>query len=238
MNEEAVCSQGSLASCRRCCARRARLTLNPVAWPGTNICTEQLGTAWGHLGIWHSWALPGDTWEPSTSGHCLGTPGHPAQPGTACRDTGGLSGLGNMACRRARGSDSDSVAVPAAVPGPLGHVGPSPARAVCLGSRLSQPRGPSPAAPLPQCFLLQFQVTMGQHPQGLPLWLRLCLGGTVKPLGWSGCCLLLSLVLNAPRFPKKPLIPPGSAPASVLGPVSSANPLCAGFRDALGAATP
>lgn len=61
MNEGAVCLQSSLASCRRCRAWTACLTLNPAAWLGTNICTEQLGTAWGHLGTRHSWALPGDT---------------------------------------------------------------------------------------------------------------------------------------------------------------------------------
>ena len=67
MNEGAVCSQGSLASCRRCCARRARLTLNTVAWPATNICTEQLGTAWGHLGTGTVWGHLGT----GTAGHCL-----------------------------------------------------------------------------------------------------------------------------------------------------------------------
>lgn len=155
MNEEAVCSQGSLTSCCRCCLRRACLTLNPAAWLGTNICMEQLSTAWGHLGTWHSWALPtghlgtqhclGDTWAPGTSGHCPS-------------DTSKLLGLGNIGCCRAKGSDGDSVAVPAVVRGPLGHVGPSPAGAVCLGSRLGQP-WISPAAPLPHAAMLPAAVS-------------------------------------------------------------------------------
>lgn len=84
MNERAVCSQGRLASCRRCCARRALLTLNPGAWLGTNICTEH---SWalpvGHLGTWNSWALPG------------GTPGHLAQLGTAQGTSGCLVPAGH-----------------------------------------------------------------------------------------------------------------------------------------------
>lgn len=60
-----------------------------------------------------------------------------------------------------------------------------------------------PPCPTQKCFLLQFRVTMGQHPQGLPLWLHPCLGGTAKPQGWSSC-LLLSL------GPKHTQIPPKS----------------------------
>lgn len=191
----------------------------------------------GHLGTGTAW---GDTWAPAQLGTARGTPGHPAQLGTACRDGSGVPGLGNTGCRRARGSDGDTVAGPVAVPGPLGHVRPSPPRAMCLGSCLSQPGGQAllPPCPTQQCFLLQFRVMMAQRPQGLPLRLRPCLGGTAKPPGWSGCCFPLNPVLNAPRFPPKPLIPPGSAPASALGPVSSANPLRARFRDTLGAASP
>lgn len=238
MNEGAVCSQGSLASCCRCCAWRARLTLNPVAWPGTNICAEQLGTArgtpghrhclGGHLGTGTPGRCPGDTWAPSTAGHCW-----------QGQQRSGVPGLGNTGCRRARGSDGDTAAGPVVVPGPLGHVRPSPPRAMCLGSCLSQPGGQAllPPCHTQQCFLLQFRVMMGQRPQGLPLRLRPCLGGTAKPPGWSGCCFPLNPVLNAPRFPPKPLIPPGSAPASALGPVSSPNPLRARFRDTLGAAS-
>lgn len=133
MNGRAVCSQGRLASCRHCCAWRALLTLKPGAWPGTNICTEH---SWalpvGHLGTWNSWALPGGhlgTW------HSWALPvGHLGtwyQLGTAWGDTSRLPCLGNTVCHRAKGSGGDSVAVPAAVPGLLGHVGPNPGGAMC-----------------------------------------------------------------------------------------------------------
>lgn len=60
-----------------------------------------------------------------------------------------------------------------------------------------------PPCPTQKCFLLQFRVTMRQLPQGLPLWLHPCLGGTAKPQGWSSC-LLLNL------GPKHAQIPPKS----------------------------
>lgn len=166
MNEGAVCSQDSLASCCHCRAWRVCLTLDPVAWPGTNICPEQLGTAWG---------TPGHLAQLGTA---RGTPGHPHYlQGHQHRQPG----LGNMSCHRARGSDNDSVAVPAVVPRPLGHVGPSPARTVCLGSGLRQPAAP---CPMQQCFRLQSQVTMASisraGPPAAPVLGRNCKAARVE----------------------------------------------------------
>lgn len=170
------------------CMERVLLTLNPSAWLGTNICTEHswhcpwdtwvLGTAGhclgGHLGTWHSWALPVG---------CLGTP---------WGDTSRLPCLGNTVCHRARGSDGDSVAVPATVPGLLGHVGPNPAGAMCLGPCLRL----CPAAPLPHTEVLPAAVSgdngaasPGAAPMAAPVLGRNCKAIRVEQLSpaqpWS-----------------------------------------------------
>lgn len=82
MNEGAVCSPGSLASCHCCCAE-SKPDTQSAAWPKPNICAEQLGTAHGTAGHHRdTWALPQvgsaqvNIWALGEKLVTMGVPGH------------------------------------------------------------------------------------------------------------------------------------------------------------------